>query len=475
MQKQQANYVGGDWIYALDNRTIDIVNPATGAKIGTVPLCGRQETVQAIDAAYEAFKSWRHTGPDEKADSLNRMHDALMDHRDALAEILTEEMGKPIEESCGEIEFGARYFRWYAGESRRVYGDIIPSPWPDKHMLVTKEPVGVVGAITPWNFPHSMIARKVSAALAAGCSIVVKPASQTPYSALAFGEIAEQARLPAGLVNVITGSASDIAAEMCQNSKLRKITFTGSTQIGKQLASQAGAHMKRISMELGGNAPFLVFEDADIDAAVHGALKAKFRNSGQTCICPNRFLVQKSVYNEFADKLGASIRNLKVGPGNKANVSQGPLIDENTLRKVEEHIEDAVSRGAQIVEGGKRHELGGTFFEPTLLTNASPEMLIFRDETFGPIAALFPFEGDDDAVALANDTEYGLASYAYTRDLRRAWHLIGRLQFGLIAINDFQISSEAAPFGGLKDSGIGKEGSKYGLDDYLNIKYSIIG
>lgn len=475
MHIREQVFIGGKWRDADDNATIDVLNPATGVAIGTVPQCGRAETAAAIDVASKAFESWRVAGPDDRADVLNRMYEALMDNQCALAEILTEEMGKPLAEARGEIAFGARFFRWFAGESRRIYGDIIPSPWPGKHMIVTKEPVGVVGAITPWNFPHSMIARKMSAALAAGCTAVVKPASQTPYSALAFGDIAEQVGVPSGVINVITGSASEIAAEMCENTRLRKITFTGSTEIGKQLASNAGAHMKRVSMELGGNAPVLVFEDADLDAAVDGVLQAKFRNSGQTCVCPNRILVQASVYEEFSEKLRSAIQTLRVGAGDEADVSQGPLIDMNAVEKVEAHIADAIQLGAHVAEGGKRHERGGSFFEPTLLTEATPEMLVFRDETFGPLAALFRFESEDEAVAMANNTEYGLASYAYTRDLQRSWRLIENLQFGMVGLNDHMISTEVAPFGGVKDSGIGNEGSKYGLEDYLNIKYSLIG
>ncbi len=474
MQKREQIYVGGEWRNADDNRTIEVRNPATDAIIGTVPLCGRIETADAIDAAHRAFADWRTAGPDARAEVLNGMYEALMDNQQALAEILTEEMGKPLAEAQGEIAFGARFFRWFAGESRRIYGDVIPSPWPEKHMVVTKEPVGVVGAITPWNFPHSMIARKMSAALAAGCTIVVKPASQTPYSALALGDIAEQIGVPSGVINVITGSASEIAAEMCENEKLRKITFTGSTRIGKQLAANAGLHMKRISMELGGNAPFLVFEDADLDAAVDGVIKSKFRNSGQTCVCPNRILVHATVYDEFSAKLASAIRELRVGAGDEADVSQGPLIDMNAVEKVEEHVADAVRLGANVAEGGKRHKRGGSFFKPTLLTEATPEMLVFRDETFGPVAALFRFDSEEEAIAMANNTEYGLASYAYTRDLQRSWRLIDNLQFGLIGLNDPQISTEVAPFGGFKDSGIGNEGSKYGLEDYLNVKYSLI-
>jgi succinate-semialdehyde dehydrogenase/glutarate-semialdehyde dehydrogenase len=475
MQKREQVFIGGKWHNAGDNATIDVLNPATGGVIGTVPRCGRAETADAIDVAHKAFESWRSAGPDERADVLNRMYEALMDHQDALAEILTEEMGKPLAEARGEIAFGARFFRWFAGESRRIYGDIIQPPWPGKHMVVTKHPVGVVGAITPWNFPHSMIARKLSAALAAGCTAVVKPASQTPYSALAFGDISEQVGVPSGVINVITGSASEIAAEMCENVRLRKITFTGSTKIGKELASNAGAHMKRISMELGGNAPVLVFEDADLDAAVDGVLQAKFRNSGQTCVCPNRILVQTTIYDEFSEKLRSGIRALQVGAGNEDHVSQGPLIDMKAVEKVEAHIADATRLGAHVAEGGKRHDRGGSFFEPTLLTEATPDMLVFRDETFGPVAALFRFDSEEDAIAMANDTEYGLASYAYTRDLQRSWRLIESLQFGMVGLNDHQISTEVAPFGGIKDSGIGNEGSKYGLEDYLNIKYSLIG
>ncbi|MGR9092550.1 MAG: NAD-dependent succinate-semialdehyde dehydrogenase [Gammaproteobacteria bacterium] len=475
MRKREQVFVGGEWRNAADNGTIEVLNPATDATIGTVPLCGRTETAEAIDIAHNAFVAWRAAGPDARADVLNRMYEALMDNQQALAEILTEEMGKPLAESQGEIAFGARFFRWFAGESRRIYGDVIPSPWPGKHMVVVKEPVGVVGAITPWNFPHSMIARKMSAALAAGCTIVVKPASQTPYSALAFGDIAETVGVPSGVINIITGSASAIAAEMCENARLRKITFTGSTAIGKQLASNAGLHMKRVSMELGGNAPFLVFEDADLDAAADGVLKSKFRNSGQTCVCPNRILVHSKIYGEFSKKLASKIGTLRVGAGNEAGVSQGPLIDMNAVKKVEEHIVDAKRLGARVVCGGKRHERGNSFFEPTLLTEATPDMLVFRDETFGPVAALFRFDSEEEAIAMANDTEYGLASYAYTRDLQRSWRLIENLQFGLVGLNEHQISSEVAPFGGIKDSGIGNEGSKYGLEDYLNIKYSLIG
>lgn len=475
MRKREQIFVGGEWRNAADNRTIEVLNPATDATIGTVPLCGQTETAEAIDIAHNAFAVWRTAGPDARADVLNRMYEALMDNQQALAEILTEEMGKPLAEAQGEIAFGARFFRWFAGESRRIYGDVIPSPWPGKHMVVVKEPVGVVGAITPWNFPHSMIARKMSAALAAGCTIVVKPASQTPYSALAFGDIAEQVGVPSGVINIITGSASAIAAEMCENARLRKITFTGSTAIGKQLASNAGLHMKRVSMELGGNAPFLVFEDADLDAAADGVLKSKFRNSGQTCVCPNRILVHSKIYDEFSKKLASKISTLRVGAGNEAGVLQGPLIDMNAVKKVEEHIADARRLGARVVCGGKRHERGNSFFEPTLLTEATPDMLLFRDETFGPVAALFRFDSEEEAIAMANDTEYGLASYAYTRDLQRSWRLIENLQFGLVGLNEHQISTEVAPFGGIKDSGIGNEGSKYGLEDYLNIKYSLIG
>ncbi len=475
MDKRQQVFIDGQWRDAADRATFDVLNPATGDVIGTAPMCGRPDTALAIDAAHKAFLTWREAGSEARAQIIYRMYECLMDHQVALGALLTEEMGKPLAEAKGEVAFGAKFFKWFAEETRRVYGDVIPSPWPDKRIVVTKHPVGVVGAITPWNFPNSMIARKLAAALAAGCTMVVKPASQTPYSALAYGDIAEEAGVPPGVVNILTGRASEIAAEMCENPKLRKISFTGSTEVGKRLAAQAGAHMKRVSMELGGNAPFIVFDDADLDAAVEGAMISKFRNAGQTCVCANRVLVQSGVYDQFAEKLGAAVRALKVGNGVEAGVTQGPLIDEAAVDKAREHITDATSLGAEVQVGGDSHELGGLYFQPTLLTNVPRNAKIFSEETFGPVAPLFRFETEEEAIAMANDTEYGLACYAYTADLGRAWRLMDKLEYGMVGVNEGLVSTEVAPFGGVKDSGLGNEGSKYGVDDYLDIKYSLIG
>ena len=472
---KQACLVGGQWITADDGATITVDNPATGEAIGAVPRCGRAETARAIAAAAQAFDDWRATTAAERADYMMMLYAALMDHQEALGRILTREMGKPLAEARGEIAFGAAFLRWFAEEAKRIYGDVIPSPWPGKRIVVTKEPVGVVGAITPWNFPNSMIARKLGAALAAGCPIVIKPASQTPFSALAIGALAEQVGFPAGVINVITGSAADIAAEMCENPALRKITFTGSTEVGKRLASAAGAHMKRISMELGGNAPFIVFDDADLDAAVDGAMISKFRNTGQTCVCANRILVQDGVYEAFAAKLAQAVSALKVGDGLETGVQQGPLIDTAAVEKVEEHIADVLAGGGRVVVGGGRHDLGGSFFQPTLLADVTPAMKVAREETFGPLAPLFRFTDEAQAVAMANDTEYGLACYFYTRDLGRAWRVMEGLEYGLVGVNEGLISTEVAPFGGFKDSGMGKEGSKYGVEDYLNVKYACLG
>ncbi len=475
MRKRHQVFIANQWRDADDGAVMEVTNPATGKTIGTAPRCGRAETAIAIDAAFEAFEGWRDTLADERAAILMRLHDAMMDQQRPLAEILTEEMGKPIAEAMGEVAFSARFFKWFAEEARRVYGDTIPSPWPGKRIIIAKEPVGVVGAITPWNFPSSMIARKLAASMAAGCTMVIKPASQTPFSALAYGDLAVDAGAPPGVVNILTGTASEIAGEMCENPKLRKITFTGSTQIGKQLAAHAGAHMKRISMELGGNAPFIVFDDADIDAAVDGAMIAKFRNSGQTCVCANRILVQSGVYDVFTEKLKAAIGKLNVGDGMAPDVTQGPLIDEAAVAKMESQIADALEHGARIVAGGGSHALGGLFFQPTLLVDASAEMKIFSEETFGPIAPIFKFDTEEEAIDMANDTEYGLAGYAYTTNLGRAWRLSEKLQYGMVGINEGLVSTEVAPFGGVKQSGIGNEGSKYGLNDYLNIKYSLFG
>lgn len=467
-------YIGGEWVGGGRGR-IEVRNPATGEIIGSTPDFGREETAQAIDAAYAAFQDWRARTAAERADFCRKIYEALMDNQGDLARLLTIEMGKPIAEAKGEIAYAAAFFRWFGEEARRIYGDIIPSPWAGRRILVTKEPVGVVGSITPWNFPTAMIARKAAAALATGCTIICKPASQTPYSALAYGVIADEIGLPKGVLNVITGAPAEIADEMCENPKLRKITFTGSTPVGKRLAANAAKYMKRISMELGGNAPFIVFEDADLDKAVDGALASKYRNSGQTCVCTNRMLVQSSVYDAFAEKLARKVSSMKVGDGLEEGVQQGPLIDEKAVLKVEQHIEDATKKGAKVITGGKRHAKGLTFFEPTVLTNVTPEMLVAKDETFGPLAPLFKFETEEEAIRMANDTEYGLAAYFYTQDLARTFRVMEALEYGIVGVNEGIISTEVAPFGGVKESGMGREGSKYGLEDYLNIKYALVG
>ena len=466
-------FIDGRWVAGAAK--IEVTNPATGKLVGTVPKFGRPETKAAIDAASVAFPAWRAKTAAERADYCRKIYQALMDNQEELGRILTIEMGKPLAEAKGEVAYAANFFKWFGEEARRVYGDVIPSPWTDKRIIVTKEPVGVVGSITPWNFPTAMIARKAAAALATGCTIVAKPASQTPFSALAYGVVAEMTGLPKGVLNVITGSAAAIADEMCEHPRLRKITFTGSTEIGKELASKAMKHMKRVSMELGGNAPFIVFEDADLDRAVAGAMASKYRNSGQTCVCSNRILVQSSVYDAFADRLAKAATKMKVGDGLEAGVEQGPLIDEAAVRKVEEHVEDAKKKGGRVLAGGRRHAKGMTFFEPTVIAGVTPEMLVATEETFGPLAPLFRFETEEEAIRMANDTEYGLASYFYTKDLARAFRVMEKLEYGIVGVNEGIISTEVAPFGGVKDSGMGREGSKYGLEDYLNVKYALVG
>jgi len=466
-------YINGQWVGGADH--IKVNNPATGEIIGSVPKFGRTETAAAIDAAHAAFLHWREKPAAERADVCRKFYQALMDNQEPLARILTIEMGKSLKEAKGEVAYAAAFFKWFGEEARRIYGDVIPSPWPDKRIIVTKEPVGVVGSITPWNFPTAMIARKAAAALASGCTIVAKPASQTPFSATAYGVIAEEVGVPKGVLNIITGSAAQIADEMCENPKVRKITFTGSTEIGKALASKAMSHMKRVSMELGGNAPVIIFDDADLDRAVEGAMISKYRNSGQTCVCANRILVQAGIYDRFAEKFAAAAKKLKVGDGLEDGVDQGPLIDDSAVLKVEQHIDDATSKGARIIAGGKRHLKGLTFFEPTVLRDVTPMMLIARDETFGPVAPLFKFETEEEAIAMANDTEYGLASYFFTRDLARAFRVMEKLEYGMVAINEGVLSTEVAPFGGVKDSGLGREGSKYGIEDYIHTKYALFG
>ena len=473
--KQEANLIGGLWVKADSGRTIDVTDPATSGKIGTIPNSGKAETRRAIEAANAAFPAWKKKTAAERATLLGKLADLVRQHSEALANLLTMEQGKPLAEARGEVGGSAAYVQWFAEEARRAYGDIIPSPWGDRRILVTKEPVGVVGAITPWNFPSSMIARKLGAALAAGCTIVIKPADLTPYSGLAWGVLAEMAGIPAGVVNIVTGDAPEIGGELTSNPLVRKITFTGSTPVGKLLAAQSAATMKRISMELGGNAPFIVFDDADLDRAVAGAMMAKYRNAGQTCVCTNRFYVQAGIYDAFAEKFAAEVAKVKVGNGFEAGVQIGPLIDARAVSKVESHLEDAVSKGAKIVTGGKRHALGGTFFEPTVMTGMTAAMRISTEETFGPLAPLFKFETEDEAVSMANATEYGLAAYFYSKDLARAFRVSEALKYGMVGVNEGLITTEVAPFGGVKESGVGREGSHYGLDDYLDVKYVCVG
>jgi succinate-semialdehyde dehydrogenase/glutarate-semialdehyde dehydrogenase len=472
---RQANLIGGDWVQADSGATIDVINPATGLKIGTVPKAGKAETRRAIEAAGKAFKSWRKTSALERSKLLHKLADALLDNQDSLAELLTMEQGKSLTESKGEIGSSAAYVRWFAEEGRRTYGDIVPSPWPDRRILINREPVGVIAAITPWNFPSSMLARKIGPALAAGCTTVVKPASQTPYSGLAWGALCEEVGIPQGVVNIVTGSAGEIGDEICENPIVRKITFTGSTEVGKILLQKAASTVKKVSMELGGNAPFLVFDDADLDRAVAGAIAAKYRNSGQTCVCTNRFYVQAGIHDAFVEKLAEASRKLKVGAGLDEGTQQGPLIDERAVEKVEEFVADALAKGGKVVAGGKRHALGGTFFEPTVISGATTDMRFTEEEIFGPVAPVYRFEKEEDAVALANDTIYGLACYFYTGDLGRAFRVMEGLKYGLVGVNEGVITTPEAPFGGMKESGLGREGGHQGIDDYLDTKYVCIG
>ncbi|SPY07504.1 NADP-dependent succinate-semialdehyde dehydrogenase [Oligella urethralis] len=472
--KQQA-YIDGQWVDADSGETLEVTNPATGEVLGTVPKMGQAETRRAIEAAERAQKQWRAKSAKERALVLRKWFDLVMQHQDDLARIMTLEQGKPLAEAKGEIAYGAAYLEWYAEEGKRAYGDIIPGPASDRRIVVTKEPVGVCAAITPWNFPSSMITRKVGAALGAGCSMVIKPAAQTPYSAFALCVLAEEAGVPAGLVSVVTGSASEIGKEMTANPIVRKFSFTGSTEIGRLLMSQCSDQIKKVSLELGGNAPFIVFDDADLDAAVEGALISKYRNAGQTCVCANRIYVQDDIYDAFVEKFVAAVNKIKVGAGTEANVTQGPLIDKAAVSKVQEHIDDAVSKGAKVAAGGKQHDLGGLFFEPTVLTEVTASMKVAKEETFGPLAPLFRFKTEEDVVQMANDTEYGLAAYFYSRDLGRVWRVAEALEYGMVAINTGILSNEAAPFGGIKQSGLGREGAKYGLDDYLETKYMLMG
>lgn len=472
---RQANLIDGEWVQADSGATIDVINPATGLKIGTVPKAGKAETRRAIEAADAAFKSFRKTSALERSKLLRRLHDAIMDNQDALGELLTMEQGKSLTEAKGEVGMSAAYVLWFAEEARRTYGDVVPSPWADRRILVTKEPVGVIAAITPWNFPSSMLSRKIGPAIAAGCTAVVKPASQTPYSGLAWGALCEEVGIPKGVINIVTGAAGEIGDEICANPLVKKITFTGSTEVGKILIQKSASTVKKVSMELGGNAPFLVFDDADIDRAAEGAMVAKYRNSGQTCVCTNRFFVQAGVYDAFVEKLAAASKALKVGPGLVEGVQQGPLIDDKAVEKVEELIADATSKGGKVVAGGGRHELGGSFFQPTVISEASTKMRFMKEEIFGPVAPVFRFETEEEAVALANDTEYGLACYFYTGDLGRAFRVMEGLKYGMVGVNEGLITTPEAPFGGVKESGLGREGGHQGIEDYLDTKYVCIG
>jgi len=468
-------FIDGKWIDADSGKTLDVHNPASGEKLGTVPDMGAAETRRAIAAAAAAMPAWAKKPAKERAAVLRKWFDLMMAHQDDLAMLMTAEQGKPLAEAKGEIAYAAAFLEWFGEEAKRVYGDVIPGHQTDKRIMVLRQPIGVVAAITPWNFPAAMIARKVAPALAAGCSFVCKPASQTPYSALAMAELAVRAGVPAGVLNILTGDAAAIGGEMSSNPTVRKLTFTGSTSIGKKLMAQASSTLKKLSLELGGNAPFIVFDDADLDEAVQGAIASKYRNTGQTCVCANRLLVQDSVYGAFSEKLVAAVRKLRVGDGLKEVTDQGPLIDRKALAKIEEHIADALAKGAHVVLGGKRHALGGTFYEPTVITGVTSQMLMAREETFGPVAPLFRFKTEAEAIQMANDTEFGLASYFYTRDLARSWRVSEALEYGIVGVNTGIISTEVAPFGGVKESGFGREGSKYGILDYTELKYVCVG
>jgi succinate-semialdehyde dehydrogenase/glutarate-semialdehyde dehydrogenase len=472
---RQQCFIDGEWQNALDGATVSVRNPASGNIIGTVPKMGQADTARAIAAADAAWPSWRRKSAKERAIILRRWFDLMIAHTDDLARIMTAEQGKPFAESRGEIAYAASYLEWFGEEAKRAYGDVVPGPAADRRIVVVKEPIGVCAAITPWNFPAAMITRKVGAALAAGCPIVVKPASQTPYSALALAELARQAGVPRGVFSVITGAAGAIGGEMTSNPVVRKLSFTGSTEVGRVLMEQSAATIKKVSMELGGNAPFIVFDDADLDAAVEGAIASKFRNTGQTCVCANRIYVQEGVYDAFARKLAAAVGKLRVGNGMDDGVTQGPLIDQAAVDKIEEHIADALAKGGRLAAGGKRHALGQTFFEPTIILDATHDMLVAKEETFGPLAPLFRFHSDDDVIGMANDTEFGLASYFYTRDIGRVWRVGEGLEYGMVGINTGLLSNEMAPFGGVKQSGLGREGSSYGLDDYMIVKYLCMG
>ena len=470
---KQACYIGGKWV--TGSETLNVTNPATGQVLGTIPKLGKAETAEAIKAAEAAQKQWAAIPAKTRGQILRKWHDLMMANQEDLARIMTAEQGKPLAESRGEVAYGASFVEFFAEEARRIYGETIPSPWPTARIVVIRQPVGVVAAITPWNFPNAMITRKAGPALAAGCAFVVKPAAETPYSALALAELAERAGIPAGIFSVVTGSAREIGAEMTSNPTVRALSFTGSTEIGKLLMRQCADTVKKVGLELGGNAPFIVFDDADLDAAVAGAIASKYRNAGQTCVCANRLLVQDGIYDAFAAKLAEAVAKLNVGDGTADGVTTGPLINDAALAKVEEHVADAVGKGAKVLIGGKRHALGGNFYEPTLLRDVTTDMLITREETFGPVAPLFRFQTEEQAIAMANDTEFGLACYFYTRDIGRIWRVGEALEYGIVGINEGIISAAEAPFGGVKESGIGREGSSHGMDEYVEMKYMLMG
>jgi len=472
--RQQA-YINGQWVDADNGATVAVTNPATGEQIGTVPVMGAAETRRAIEAADAAWPAWRKKTARERALILRRWNDLILANTDDLALLMTAEQGKPLAESRGEVAYGASFIEWFGEQAKRVAGETLASPSASQRILVTREPIGVCAAITPWNFPIAMITRKAGPALAAGCPMVLKPAQATPFSALALAELAARAGVPAGVFSVVTGKSGDVGGEMTSNPLVRKLTFTGSTDIGRLLMEQSAPTIKKLSLELGGNAPFIVFDDADLDAAVEGAIASKYRNAGQTCVCANRLYVQDSVYDAFAEKLVAAVNKLKVGNGVEEGVTQGPLIDAKAVEKVEQHIADALDKGARVLTGGKRHALGHSFFEPTVLADVTSDMLVAREETFGPMAPLFRFNTEEEAIALANDTEFGLASYFYARDVGRIWRVSEGLESGMVGVNTGLISNEIAPFGGVKQSGLGREGSHLGIDDYLVVKYVCLG
>ncbi len=468
---RQQSFINGQWINADNQKTFSVTNPYDQSILGNVPECGAEETKRAIQAASAAFTLWRDKTAKERADILWRWAHLIDANKEDLAVLMTLEQGKPITESRGEIDYGNSFIKWFAEEGRRIYGDVIPSNKPNQHLLVIKQPLGVVGAITPWNFPMAMITRKIAPALAAGCTVVLKPAEDTPFSALALAALAEEAGVPPGVLNILTGIPEKIGAELTSNPLVKKISFTGSTAVGKLLMQQSAPTVKKLSLELGGNAPFIVFDDADLEAAVKGAMASKFRNTGQTCVCANRILVQDSVYEAFAEKLLAAVKKLKLGNGMQEDVQQGPLINEEAIQKVSEHIEDAIKKGAKVLCGGQKNSLGKLFFEPTILTDVTNAMRVAKEETFGPVAPLFRFRTEEEAIQMANDTEFGLASYFYSRDIYRVWRVAEGLEYGMVGINEGIVSTEVAPFGGWKESGMGREGSKYGIEEYLEIKY----